>query len=179
MRGQATLEFTILFSFISIIFITVFVILGNRMVDLNREKQLESITAIQEIIMDEVELAHSVEDGYFRVFQVPNTILGEDYNMSIAGSMLNINFHGEDHGKTLPQPAVGGFCFPASRLNYYNISIMRQSGVVSVSSCSECRYSYAVCQNAEDNGWCDWLSSPMLLPGFNETCCEDHCVCCP
>jgi len=159
-------------------FLLMFIILGQRMVDINREQQLASVDAIADLVYDEVSLAQTVRDGYFRRFEVPRTIMGEPYNMSVEAGDLYIRYRGEDSLKVLPQPLLGGFCFPHSGLNYYNITITRDAGIVSMSSCAECRYSYAVCYNAEDNNWCDLLSGPSLLPGFNESCCTDHCLCC-
>jgi len=148
------------------------------MVNVNRDKQLQTIDAIQEQIKDEIELALTVEDGYMRKFQVPRTIMGTEFNLSIYENMLSITFMDEDYDEALPQPSVGGFCFKDSNYNYYNLTVMRQAGLVSISSCNDCSYSYAVCLNAEKNNWCDWLSQPGLFPGLNETCCSDNCLCC-
>ena len=180
MKSQATLEFTLLFVFLAGVFLLVFIILGQRMVDLNREKELETVENIQERISGEVELAISVENGYIRRFQIPRVIYGVEYNMTVDPTgWLVIILNNRTYQKKLPQPMVGGFCFKDTDLNFINLTVRKEADLVSLSSCFDCSYSYAVCLNAEHNGWCDWLSGPGLFPGFNETCCNDHCLCCP
>jgi len=156
-----------------------FVVLGQRMAELNNEKKIETIEAYQQRIYDEVEIALSVENGYLRRFQIPKTILNSEINLSVEDDgSLTLYYGGKKYSKFLPQPMVGGFCFNDTGLNFFNLTVSKDADLVSLSSCVDCRYSYAVCNNAEDNGWCDWLSSPGLFPGFNETCCSDHCLCC-
>jgi len=148
------------------------------MVDINRDKQIEAIQIIQAQIVDEVRLAQSVDDGYLRRFKVSKLILGNTLNLSVEEGVLNIRYLNQDYAKYLPQPMVGGFCYNNSDQIYFNVTVSKNAGLVSLSSCTDCRYSYAVCMNAEKNSWCDWLSQPSLFPGLNETCCSDNCLCC-
>ncbi len=168
-----------MFVFVTIVFLTAFVFLGMRLVDLNKDKEQDAAEHIAERIFDEALLAQGVEDGYFRRFKVQKYILGKEINLSIdeVGTLI-LTVQDSQYYKDLPQPLIGGFCYNGTDRNYYNVTITRESGIVSVSSCQDCRYSYAMCKNAEDMLWCDWLSDPGLFPGFNETCCADHCLCC-
>jgi len=166
-----------LFAFLSFIFLIIFIALGQRMVDINTDKQLETIDAVQERIRDEVLLAHNVENGYIRKFTIPKYIMNEEYNLSMDpdGSIV-VTYQNRRYAKFLAQPVNGGFCNTASSLAYYNISVTKNDGIVSVSSCRDCSYSYTVCSNAENYGFCTITSA--LFPGFNETCCNDFCLCC-
>jgi hypothetical protein len=165
--------------FVSGIFLLTFVLLGQRMADLNKEKQSQSIEEILDRVYDEVSLAQTVENGYLRKFRVPKQVMGEDYTMSVdeIGWMI-IYYNNATYQKAMPQPMAGGFCLKANSVNYYNLTVSKEADLVSLSSCTDCGYSYAVCMNADKNGWCDWLSDPGMFPGFNETCCNDHCKCC-
>ncbi len=163
------------------IFTLIFVALGQRMVDLNDQRRSDLVGNIQQRVYDEVEIARSVEDGYKRGFTIPRTIMGEDYTISVDDyGMLTINYYNKSYFKALPQPMMGGFCFSPTeqKYDYYDLTVTKDAGVVSLSSCFNCSYSYAVCKNAEKNGWCDWLSRPELFPGFNSSCCSGHCLCC-
>jgi hypothetical protein len=108
--------------------------------------------------------------------------MGEEMFLSIdPGGILEIEVNNKTFQKSLPQPMVGGFCFNKTldEYNYYDIAVVKEADIVSVSSCTNCSYSYAVCDNAEKNGWCNLLSTVGLFPGLNTTCCTGHCLCCP
>lgn len=108
--------------------------------------------------------------------------MGEEISLSIdTTGILEIEVTDKTFQKSLPQPMTGGFCFKKTldEFIYYDISVVKEAGIVSVSSCTNCSYSYAVCENAEKNGWCNLLSAEELFPGLNTTCCNGHCLCCP
>jgi len=180
MRSQTTLEFTLLFIFLSLVFLILFIVLGQRMVSLNLEKESDLVRGVLDTVYDEVALAQTVENGYKRKFNIPKTVMGNTYNLSIDNvGIITMSYNNREyHGKKLEQPMVGGFCPDTSQYPYYNFTVSKEAGIVSLASCFNCRYSYAVCYNAELNNWCDWLSQPALFPGFNVTCCSDHCLCC-
>jgi len=153
--------------------------LGHKMADLNKNQQDDSIDNILNRIRSEVTLAHSVENGYLRRFQIPKTVMDDEFSLTVDDiGWVIIEYHNTTYSKAMPQPMVGGLCFNDTNLNYINLSVSKDADLVSLSSCTDCSYSYAVCMNAERNNWCNWLSQPAMFPGFNETCCSDHCKCC-
>ena len=149
-----------------------FVFLGQRMAQLNKDQQIDTIDSILNRVRDEVALAQVVENGYLRHFKVPSNIMGEEYSIIVDESgWVIITFQNSTYYKAMPQPMVGGFCLTETDYNYLNLTVSKDDDLVSLSSCADCSYSYAECKDAEDNSSCD-------VPGFNETCCSDHCKCC-
>ncbi len=173
------MEFTILLVFTTIIFLSLFVILGHRMANINKDNEDQTVETLMDMITNEVDIAGTVENGYMRRFEVPKTIYGNDYNLSIDNhDELVVTYNGKQYVKFLPSYVMGGFCFNSSDDSpYYGLSVSRYEDVVSLSSCFDCGWSYAVCANAEDYGLCSVQEA--LYPGFNETCCKGHCKCCP
>lgn len=173
------MEFIILLVFTTIIFLTLFVVLGQRMADINSDKEDNTVVSLRDMIVDEVDIAGTVENGYNRKFLVPKTIFGNSYNLSIDNqNELVIIYNDKPYVKYLPGYVMGGFCFNSSDSGaYYELAVSKFEDVVSLSSCFDCGWSYAVCANAEKFGLCSVQEA--LYPGFNETCCKGHCKCCP
>jgi len=180
MKGQATLEFIILLVFSTMIFLSLFIVLGQRMVDLNEDKEERTIRQLMDVIVDEVSVAQTVEDGYKRKFLVPKQIYGDPYEINVTNHFeLTVKFNNKEYVEFLPAYVMGGFCFdPADTSNFYELSVSKSLGIVSLSSCFDCGWSYAVCANAEKDGLCKFQDD-LWGGGFNETCCTGHCKCCP
>lgn len=157
-----------------------FIVLGQRMVTVNKDKTTEAADAVLNMINDEVKLAQTLEDGYFRQFKVPRMIVGQEYNLSLDDyGLLTLTLDGKEYTKFLAQPMKGGFCFPNPLPDgYFNMTVVKENGQVSLSSCSICGYSYTFCYNAEAMN-CTLLEATGLFPGLSATCCMDHCRCCP
>lgn len=182
-RGQATLEFTVLLMFATMIFTTMFIVLGQRLATVTLEQEEAAAMLVQDRILDEIKLAMSVEDGYHRRFQLPKTINGKEYNLTVERhKVLVLDYNDNDYTRFLPTYVMGGFCFDDDdkESNFYEVAIEKQEGMVSVSSTYNASYPYTVCANAEDAGLCIAFSTPPAgIPGFKESCCRDHCRCCP
>jgi hypothetical protein len=153
-------------------------VLGQRLVFLNEDKKLETIVEIQNVILDEVQLAQTVENGYRRPFYLPKQVQGVPFSLNIENhTTLVITMEGKDYVKALPAFVMGGFCNNNNtNESRFNLSVSRDFDVVSLSSCYECAYSYAQCANAELMGLCAAMDG--FFPGFNSTCCSGHCRCC-
>ncbi|MFH1590110.1 MAG: LamG-like jellyroll fold domain-containing protein [archaeon] len=88
------MEFVVLMSFMLLIFIATFVVIQDqsaRNIDRQTDKE---VTALTNLIKNEVELANIVEDGYRRTFVLPDYINGEEYNIDLDGSDLTISYKG-------------------------------------------------------------------------------------
>jgi hypothetical protein len=181
--SQASLEFTVLLSFLFLVFVTMFIVLGVRMSHINRDKNIEALGQVKTIIMDEVWLGATVEDGYKRQFQLPREVNGLSLNISVENdTFLFLMLGNETDSAGLPSFAVGGFCFKGLGGPFYNLSVTRGADIVSLSSCYNCTWSYAECSNAEKLDFgasgtgCDVYNA--WFPGFKDICCNGHCKCC-
>jgi hypothetical protein len=180
-RGQASTEFTLLIGFLMLTFLIMFVLFSERIKDISKDNLDKTMNNFENIIGDEVKTAYTVEDGYRKEFTLLKNILGETYNLSILDStILVVNYTGNQHTMFLPGYVKGGFCLnPTTDTDpyYYHVIITKNAGIVSVSSCPDCAYSYAMCDNADRNpGMCDWMES--FFPGFKTECCNGNCKCC-
>ena len=156
-----------------------FAVFGQRMVDITKDNEDKAVNDVLDVIVDEVKLAKSVEDGYKRKFNLPKSVMDYDYeNITIDNYReLVITYKNKEYVRILPDYVVGGFCFKQNNLPYYELAVTKFADIISVSSCFNCSYSFAICANAEKYGWC--VMQDTLFPGFNETCCTGHCKCCP
>lgn len=165
--------------FTTLIFLVLFIAFSTRLTDLNKENREQAIYEVLDLVVDEVEVASTVKDGYRRKFTIPNSIFGNNYTINITGNrLLEIKYDAIVYPKYLPTYVMGGFCFSgAEEYGGYELAVTKDRGIVSLSSCFNCSYSYAMCANAEANGLCAFTDS--ISPGFNESCCRGHCRCCP
>jgi uncharacterized protein (UPF0333 family) len=85
-RGQSTIEFTVLFSFMILMFSVFFVLIGQKLVELRTERSYEILKELKNIVENEVELARIAEDGYMRSFRLPFTVDNINYNISIVNN---------------------------------------------------------------------------------------------
>lgn len=178
MRGQASVEFTLLLTFLFLIFVTTYIVLGERMIHINQQKRDERVMEIQKTIIDEIKLAQSVENGYKRPFYLPRQIMGKPYTIEIVNhTALIISIDNGSYAYGLPTFVMGGFCMNNTGGAYYNLSISRESDIVSLSSCYNCTYSYAWCANAQKMGLCGDIDT--WFPGSLDVCRKGHCKCLP
>lgn len=85
-KGQSTIEFTVLVSFMILMFSIFFVLIAQKLVDLRFERNNEIARAVKDVIETEFRLAKIAENGYFRQFKLPPIIEGMDYDINITDS---------------------------------------------------------------------------------------------
>lgn len=82
-RGQSSPEFIILFGFLMLIFILFLIALNNRYVDQQRLNRELLYAGLADRLETEIMLASQVTAGYRREFELPYTIDGEPYNVTL------------------------------------------------------------------------------------------------
>jgi hypothetical protein len=179
-RAQAAVEFSLLITFLFLVFIVLFVVIGQRMIQMNADKTSAEVDQILDTMVEEVKLAQGVENGYKRPFQLHKELSGRPYTLNISdNSILELDMEGISYYRILPTFVMGGFCFNATtdKGDFYNLSVTRDYDIISLSSCYNCTYSYAQCANADNMTLCDAMEG--FFPGFKKICCDGHCKCCP
>jgi hypothetical protein len=175
LRSQARVEFTLLLTFLFLMFVMMFVVLGQRLIHINEDRRDQQVNEILDTIVDEVKLAQGVENGYKRPFFLPKEVMGKPYLLDVENhDTLIVTLDGKPYVRYLPTYVMGGFC------NYtggttFNLSISKEFDMVSLSSCYNCTYSYAQCANAQTMGLCDTMDT--FFPGFKKICQNGHCKC--
>ncbi|MFH1769954.1 MAG: LamG-like jellyroll fold domain-containing protein [archaeon] len=79
-------------SFMMLIFATSFVVIEKKSVDIGNDQTEKEVIALANIIKTEIELAHTVHDGYTKTFWIPDYINGEDFEMTLDGTDITINY---------------------------------------------------------------------------------------
>ncbi|MBI5392967.1 hypothetical protein HZA96_03795 [Candidatus Woesearchaeota archaeon] len=107
-RAQTALEFIFMFSFLFILFIGMMGALSSQLHDVKLEHEFQQLQSIQDYIIQELKLAKTVGEGYYRTFNLPQTIGSEDYQISIENNMsLVITLNEHEYVKILPFNVTG------------------------------------------------------------------------
>lgn len=89
-RGQTGTEFIILFGFLLIVFMVFFVAMQNRVTDQQFFNREILYSALADKVEQELLLAAQVKPGYMRDFELPLTLDGEPYNVTIEDNTIVI-----------------------------------------------------------------------------------------
>ena len=79
--GQVTIEFIGMFMIMFFVFLIFFYIASSRIGEMHQEKSWELLKSQAGIIKDEITLAAIMQDGYYRVFKVPERLEGINYSI--------------------------------------------------------------------------------------------------
>lgn len=90
MKGQSSIEFIILVSFVMLSFIVFSAFIYQNYAEKNQDKKNILVNNVIYEIEEEIRLAESSSDGYTREFSIPNKIENSEYNVSIIEDMLYI-----------------------------------------------------------------------------------------
>lgn len=82
-KSQSSMEFVILVSFMMLVFALFFIVIQQRAAIANEEKNDAAADNVKNLALNEIKLAESVSDNYYREFSLPNNLNGLDYNISI------------------------------------------------------------------------------------------------
>ena len=93
-KGQAAIEFLIIFATVLFVFSILMIVLYGFVVDKEKEKQLDLMRNIGLQIQEEIVLAQSSSEGYNRSFYVSENILGRAYNLNFSTGLLSLDFEG-------------------------------------------------------------------------------------
>lgn len=91
-KAQSATEFTLLTSFMLFVFIIFFVIIQNKIVDIQEQRNVQYVRSIANALENEVNLAEGAAVGYTRVFTLPYDIGGEEYTIEFASDEVLITF---------------------------------------------------------------------------------------
>jgi hypothetical protein len=82
-KGQSSTEFVILIGFMMMMLLVFFIVIQQKIVEANEEKNELASKGIMDIVINEIRLAESVSDDYYREFYLPIELNGLNYNISI------------------------------------------------------------------------------------------------
>lgn len=107
-KGQSAMELFILVGAMMFIFIVLLGIFQQSVSRKTNEKRDEAFNELAINVANEFNIAASASDGYSRTFQVPENVLGLDYDISIVSSSVYIISEDEKHALSLTVQNVTG-----------------------------------------------------------------------
>jgi len=87
-KAQGAIEFIIIFSAFLLFFVAFFSVIKVNIEKKNLEKERLIAQSIALDVQYELNLAAESSEGYYRVFNVPNNILGKDYQINISDNRV-------------------------------------------------------------------------------------------
>ena len=90
-KAQGAVEFVVLFGAVMFFFIMFFSIVQMNISDKNKEKEQIIVQNVALNVQDEISLASGSTDGYSRSFSIPQEILGENYDITVANGYVNVS----------------------------------------------------------------------------------------
>ncbi|MEK6983464.1 MAG: hypothetical protein AABX33_02740 [Nanoarchaeota archaeon] len=107
-KSQSAVEFIILASFMIVVIVGFFAITSSKILDAKEESNRQIAQDIAEFAYREIAMAKTVNDGYTRLFTMPESVNGVNYSISIVDNKeLIVDYLGYEYFKPLPANVTG------------------------------------------------------------------------
>jgi hypothetical protein len=130
-KAQTSMEFVILTGFMLLAFLVFYIVIQAKLVEANKDNVDRAAKQVETLVVNELKVAESVTDGYYRVFELPQRVNGMDYNVSIIPGVGNtpeivIKYNSRERVYFVPQTYVDS----ASRVGKGYNNISKTNGVI-------------------------------------------------
>jgi hypothetical protein len=130
-KAQTSMEFVILTGFMLLAFLVFYIVIQSKLVEANRDTVDKAARQVELIVVNELKVAESVTDGYYRVFELPQKIDGVDYTISVMQGVGNtpevvIKYSGRERVYFVSQ----GYIDPACMVGKGRNNISKNSGII-------------------------------------------------
>jgi hypothetical protein len=127
------MEFVILTGFMLIAFLSFYMIIQSKLVEANRDTTDRAAKQIETMVVNELRVAESVTDGYYREFELPQRINGMEYSISIMSGVggtpeVVTKYSGKERVYFVPQGYVDGASNVAKGLN----NVTKNKGIIKI-----------------------------------------------
>ena len=185
-KSQTSVEFMLVFGVVFVFFIAFFFFFHERTIEAAEETDRRILEDFAGIIEGEIKTAIQTENGYERVFEIPNDLLGNDFSINLFDSVdsdTEVKKLTEFSVQYIPEiiNEVGYEVFEILSPNVTGMIgqgknvITKRNNFVYVYSEKSC--SVADIQNDQGIDLC--LTYDLLNPNFMELCCRHYEECCP
>lgn len=137
-KAQTSLEFVVLTGFMILAFLTFYIVIESKLLVANRDTVDMAVKQVENLVVNEIKVAESVTDGYYREFELPQRVNGIDYTVSIIAGVGNTpeivtKYGGKERVYFVPQAYVDNDSTVGKGLNNIsknggNISLGHMSG---------------------------------------------------
>jgi hypothetical protein len=130
-KAQTSMEFVILTGFMLLAFLIFYIVIQSKLVEANDNNMDASAEQVELLVVNELKLAESVTDGYYREFELPSKINGIDYNIYITPGVAStpeivIKYNGKERVYFVPQ----GYVNNNSRVGKGRNNITKSNGLI-------------------------------------------------
>lgn len=170
-KAQISMEFFILVGLALLIAIAFEIASLDQLKDFRDQKESEAVKDVALKIQRELLLAATVEDGYVRVFELPDRLDSTiNYSLTILNSTLFVQSKNSFYSVAIPKVA-GNLSRGINNIN-------KTGGVIYLNNIRSFTFSnYNICQNAQSSGLCGGLDL-AYGEGYKAACCSEHNFCC-
>ena len=166
-KSQSAMEFIVIASFMLLVILGVAALTSSKVLEAREEGDKKIAEDIANFAFREIEIAKSVNDGYSRIFNLPNEVNGNKYVIKIIDNKeLVVNYMNKEFLRFLPDKICGDMFIPQNKID-------KENDVICVNS----NLDITQCQNSQNLGFCDSIDDE-LLPGAKCCCCSRYGICC-
>ena len=131
-KSQSALEFVVLSSFMLLAVIVVFALVSTNVLEAKEEGNKKIAQDIAEFVYHEIETAKSVNDGYVRLFTVPEFVNGVNYTINLTENReLMVKYLGHEYIRFV-QANVSG------NISKGLVQIEKTRNIIRINSIVEC-----------------------------------------
>ena len=191
-RGQSAIESAMLICAMMAIMVVFALFMSQRLVEIQTQKDKALLDDLSGVIKNEITLAGTAPSGYYRQFDLPDTLYGKRYSIHFTsasalsealGPDKNANFseltlsydnYATSYETTvsLPKEAIGN-------IRKGTNAIRSRDGHLFISEvCSTCFANEELCREADSSqpNLCDGLD--IFGEGYRDACCSEYLYCC-
>ena len=169
-KAQISLEFFVFIGLAFLIAIAFELASLDQLNDFRKQKEEEAVKDLALKLQREMLIAASVEDGYVRVFEVPNRLDASiNYSITTLNSTITVQSKNALYIVSIPRTL--------GNISKGFITINKTGGVIYINSKPSFFSNKNACQNAQNNGLCNGLDL-AYGSGYKAACCSEHNLCC-
>ncbi len=134
-KAQSSMEFVILTGFMLVSFLVFYIVIQGKIVDANKNALDMNAKQVETLIINELKVAESVTDGYYREFELPRTIQGMNYTAQILSGVggtpeIVITYSNKERVYFVPQGYIDSF----SNISQGKNNITKVDGIILIQS---------------------------------------------
>lgn len=171
-KAQVSFEFTMSIVIGMMVVFALVAIFANKLHEVMEESKEQQITALLDILDDEVAFAKGAQQGYARTFDLPITVDGENYSLNLTQGTIAISYLGKDFTRGFSFPLNGSLCLDTLNESTAEFEVRRSATGVTLSSCPECVPDFYNCSWHDARNSCDELAADL-----EQQCEERYCLC--
>ncbi len=111
-KAQSALEFLIIIAFMMLVFVSFFSVASSQFSNVREQKRMGTAEEISRLVVNQVDLAAGLSDGYASTFVIPETVEGNAYSLQVIdGREVVVIFQDYEHVAFLSQNITGNVTF--------------------------------------------------------------------